>query len=193
MPFGWWRTIRTGSRRPSHPTTRFALAHLGAETGGRRGSCQQKIPRRPSKQLWDHFVEPRICLSNSSQSRCSISESPYRECPYETHKKRPAFHFSPLYNVLRHVPATVALRLKSACHQTCVDMELDRDDERAGDFSIFLTRTGPGAAQSGIVWGCAFCTCITEFLRSARVGTINLRNVYLNEGRMVVTFAALAQ
>ncbi len=46
-----------------------------------------------------------------------------------------------------------------------------------------VTRTGPGAAQSGIVLGYAFCTCITEFLRSARVGTINPRNVYLNEGR----------
>ena len=57
----------------------------------------------------------------------------------------------------------------------------------------FLTRTGPVAAQSSIVLGYTFCTCITEFLRPARVGTFKPRNVYLNEGRTAVAYASLAQ
>ena len=57
LPRSWWRTIRMGSRRPSHHSTRFALAHLRAETGGRRGSRQRKTSRRPSKLLCRRFVE----------------------------------------------------------------------------------------------------------------------------------------
>jgi hypothetical protein len=46
-----------GSEIAMRASTRFSLARFRAELGGRRGSCQRKTSRRPSKQLRRRFVE----------------------------------------------------------------------------------------------------------------------------------------
>ena len=53
----------------------------------------------------------------------------------------------------------------------------------------FLTRTGPVAAQSCMVLRYTFCSSFDP--RESEHS--NPRNVYLNEGRMVVAYATLAQ
>ena len=64
-------------------------------------------------------------------------------------------------------------------------MELDGDDGWARGFLFFNANW---SGRYAILLG--FEIRVLQFLRSARVGTFNPRNVYLNEGRMVVAYAA---